>query len=96
MYQEKGRVLIKANLLKIVINNLFDEDQLTVHNKLYQEAQIAKKRRQNELIKNKKATENCTFQPEKKSGLEFQYSDEFRQPHLRLYNNYFEIQEKLL
>ena len=38
---------------------------------------------------------DCTFVPEKIANLEFEYSEEFKNPGERLYNNYFEKEAKI-
>lgn len=44
---------------------------------------------------NQERLKMCTFEPKKYSTLEFEYSEEFKDPSTRLYNNYFEVQDKL-
>jgi len=66
------------------------------YERLYADSKkIREKKRQTEVEISKKRNKECPFKPEKHSQLEFQYIDEFKDPGKRLYNNFFEIQEKI-
>lgn len=93
--KEREKVKDRGNSVKVFRNTLLEDGTPSIHDKLYDSGKTAMKRRRNELISQKEAHKSCTFQPEKLSGLEFQYLDQYKEPHLRLYNNYFEVQEKL-
>ncbi|CAI2376475.1 unnamed protein product [Moneuplotes crassus] len=85
----------RGHSVKTNRKKLLEDSVSTLHERLHQEGLTAKRKRQNEVIFKQNLPENCTFKPDRKSELEFRYSEEFKEPHLRLYNNYFEVQEKL-
>ena len=65
-------------------------ERLYADNKKYQ-----KNKRIYEFKQRKGQKEKCPFTPKKHSTLEFKYRSAFKDSGTRLYNNYFEIQDKL-
>lgn len=73
-----------------VIHNSVPHERLYADNKKNQE-----RRRVHEVVQSQKRNEKCPFKPQKHSTLEFQYLNDFKDSGTRLYNNYFETQDKL-
>ena len=56
---------------------------------------LRRNKRLKEVSLSEKRNKECTFKPQKVSKLGYEYLEDFKDPNTRLYNNYFEIQDKM-
>ena len=68
----------------------------SLYTKLYKDSDRYKeKKRIKEYNLRQQKLKEWTFVPQKFSKLEYEYHNEFKNPNVRLYNNYFEVQKKI-
>lgn len=78
-------------------SNLFKPNTNTdTYERLYGDSEkIKEKKRLKEVHFTSEELREWTFAPKKHTHLDYEYLEQFRDPSVRLYNNYFEVQEKI-